>query len=290
MSLDSSAYASLTNDDANVTRKLSVLKHRKKAASNDAQLLMNRIALLQKEEERARKKINHTKDRVEEIMGLRASNESKMKAFNDIADEQNSLKDAIQKKNKAQEAENRKNIQIQTATLLESRKGTVSVMRDQRKKALKSIVKEQQDEVKRKQKKRLEIRRQEEEARKRKEAEKAAQDRKVREEFERKAAAEEAEAKRAEKLVKALEKKEREWIERLRLAQKTQEDAFEYLEETLTVEGQGSPNSRGSPSRSIHGAGADDVRASTTSLASASNASTGGNKPKRKNSAKGEKK
>ena len=53
MSLDSSAYASLTNDDANVTRKLSVLKHRKKAASNDAQLLMNRIALLQKEEERA---------------------------------------------------------------------------------------------------------------------------------------------------------------------------------------------------------------------------------------------
>lgn len=50
-------------EDIDVNRKLSLYKHRKKQAANDAQLLMNRIALLQKEEERARKKIEQTKER-----------------------------------------------------------------------------------------------------------------------------------------------------------------------------------------------------------------------------------
>lgn len=40
----------------NISRQLNVYKHVKKKAANDAQLLMNRIALIQKEEERAKKK------------------------------------------------------------------------------------------------------------------------------------------------------------------------------------------------------------------------------------------
>ena len=54
-------------DAGDVSRRLSILKHKKKQAANDAQLLMNRIALLQKEEERARKKIDQTKDRASGI-------------------------------------------------------------------------------------------------------------------------------------------------------------------------------------------------------------------------------
>lgn len=222
-------------DGLNVNRKLAVYKHRKKAAANDAQLLMNRIALLQKEEERARKKIDHTKERADEILNMRADNAGKMKQFMGHAEKEKSKQDEIQRKNKQQEEENKKNIQIQSQILLESRRGRVLEMRQDRKKALKTIVKEQQSEVKRKQKKRDEIRKAEEAMKKKREADKEAHDRKVREEYEAKALAEEAEARRAEKLVKALEKKEREWIDRLRLAQKTQEDAFEYLEGTLTA-------------------------------------------------------
>lgn len=54
-------------DGGDISRRLSILKHKKQQASNDAQLLMNRIALLQKEEERARKKIDQTKDRASGI-------------------------------------------------------------------------------------------------------------------------------------------------------------------------------------------------------------------------------
>ena len=60
-------------EEANVNRKLSIFKHRKKQASNDAQLLMNRIALLQKEEDRARKKIDDTKERASEIINMRGT-------------------------------------------------------------------------------------------------------------------------------------------------------------------------------------------------------------------------
>jgi hypothetical protein len=231
--LMSSSYDKLTSCDVDVTRKLSVFKHRKKEAANDAQLLMNRIALLQKEEERARKKIDHTRERAIEILDMRSENESKMKNYMEVAGEHKAKQDLVQKKNRSQAAENQKNIQIQTQILLETRRGRVLEMRDERKKALKSIIKDQQAEVKRKQKQRDTVRRLEEEAAAKKEAEKARQDKIVRDQYEAKAAAEESEARRAEKLVKALEKKEREWIEKLRMAQKTQENAFEYLEETL---------------------------------------------------------
>jgi len=58
------------SDELDINRKLSIIKYRKKQAANDAQLLMNRIALLQKEEERARKKIDQTKDRASGIILL----------------------------------------------------------------------------------------------------------------------------------------------------------------------------------------------------------------------------
>ena len=237
MSTSRESLDKLSSGSVNVNRKLAVYKHRKKDAANNAQLLMNRIALLQKEEERARKKIDHTRDRADDILHMRADNAGKMKHFMDHAASEKSKQDEIQRKNKQQEEENKRNIQVKAQILFESRRGRVLEMRNDRKKALKSIVKEQQGEVKRKQKKREEIRQAEAEMKKKREDAKAALDRKIQEEYESKALAEEAEARRAEKLVKALEKKEREWIEKLRLAQKTQEDAFGYLEGTLMTAG-----------------------------------------------------
>ena len=71
----------MTGDSAgNLGRKLSIIKHRKKQATNDAQLLMNRIALLQKEEDRARKKIDFTKEKAKDIILLKSENETRIKA------------------------------------------------------------------------------------------------------------------------------------------------------------------------------------------------------------------
>lgn len=72
--------------DAPVSHKLSILKHRKKQAANDAQLLMNRIALLQKEEERARKKIDATKDRANEILSMRHEHEKRIQVNMNLKD------------------------------------------------------------------------------------------------------------------------------------------------------------------------------------------------------------
>ena len=59
--------------------KLLSAQHRKKQADNDRQLLLNRIALLKKEEVRAWKKIQKTKDRAEEILRMRQENDVRMK-------------------------------------------------------------------------------------------------------------------------------------------------------------------------------------------------------------------
>lgn len=75
-------------DSMDVSRQLSILKHRKKTAANDAQLLLNRIALLQKEEERARRKIEKTKDRASEILTMRDENFQRVDRFVRAAEEE----------------------------------------------------------------------------------------------------------------------------------------------------------------------------------------------------------
>ena len=60
--------------------KLLAAQHRKKQADNDRQLLLNRIALLKKEEARAWKKIEKTKGRAEEIIQMRMENEKRTEA------------------------------------------------------------------------------------------------------------------------------------------------------------------------------------------------------------------
>ena len=89
----------------NANRKLSVYKHIKKKAANDAQLLMNRIALIQKEEERARKKIDQTKDRAVEILALRKENEQRISVYANATGEVQKLQQVMLNKNRAHENE-----------------------------------------------------------------------------------------------------------------------------------------------------------------------------------------
>lgn len=220
-------------DTLDVNRKMSIFKHRKKQASNDAQLLMNRIALLQKEEERARKKIDSTKDRAAEILAMRSENEKRMMQFLNAGSEEQQIQQQLREKNKDQDVEGRRARQAIADMILNKRKEDAIELQMQKRQLTKMMLKEQEKELRLKQQKRDEVRRIQEAAKLKREEEAREKERRVRELYERKAAEEEAEARRAEKLVRELERKEREWISKLRSAQLVQEDAFEHLESAL---------------------------------------------------------
>jgi len=233
--LDINNYDNTTpnSDDVNITRKIFVNKHRKKQAANDAQLLMNRIALLQKEEERARKKVEQTKERAEEVLAMREDNDRRMHEVTLIADMERKIKEEAFRKNFELEEESRmlkvKHIDEQ----MMRRRESVEKLRDMKLKHRFDIIKEKQDDVKKKQAQAVLIKQREFEAKLKREKEKLDQERKIKEYYESKVKAEDDEARRAEALVKALERKEREWIDKLREAQQDQEVAFVELEQTL---------------------------------------------------------
>eukprot|EP01031_Cornospumella_fuschlensis_P035739 gene35739-43348_t len=225
--------------------QLSMLKHVKKKAANDAQLLMNRIALIQKEEERARKKIQQTKERAAEILALRTDNEERIKAYSVAASENKQLQKVLLARNREQEVEGKKARAQRFELLHNRRREEVHEMLTEKKYLTQLMIEEQQRDIVLKQARRERIKKMEEEARERKERERREREAKAREAYEARLRAEEAEARRAEQLVKALERKEREWIERLRAAQGVQESAFLQLERALTSPGHSQSRSPG---------------------------------------------
>lgn len=239
MSGPPSARGAVESSDS--IRLLSIHKHSKKKAANDAQLLMNRIALLQKEEERARRKIEKTKERANVILAIRDSNERKIEQFIQAAEEEKQHTEVLHQQHAATEEETRVLKDRQIKKMLSRKKEAVRDSRIMKHKLRNDVIKMKEDEIRRKQERHEELKRQEMEAKQRKEEKKREQERRIKEHFELKARMEEAEVRRAESLVRALEQKEREWIERLRATQDTQERTFVELEATLQ---QGSPGSK----------------------------------------------
>ena len=141
-------------ETANINRKVSIFKHRKKQAASDAQLLMNRIALLQKEEERARKKIDDTKDRATEIIHMRGENEKRMRDYLSAGNAEQLMREELQRKVKENDAEGRKARQEIHGNILNKRREEAAQLLNQKKLLTKFMLKEQEMELKLKQKKR----------------------------------------------------------------------------------------------------------------------------------------
>jgi DNA repair exonuclease SbcCD ATPase subunit len=244
----------LDEDSSNVNKKLSLLKHMKKKSANDAQLLMytkyfpsyliyftylfflrrNRIALIQKEEERARKKIQETKERAAEIIALRNESERRVAAYVNAAGEVRQLQQVLIAKNREQDTEGKKARQQRLQMIHNQRKEEVGEMLMEKKYLTQLMLQEQSREVQLKQQKREQVKRMEEEMKRKKEQERQERERKRKEQYQKKLMEEAEEAKRAEKLVKILEKKEREWISKLKSTQTMQDTAFEQLENALS--------------------------------------------------------
>ena len=191
---------------------------------------------MQKEEERARKKIELTKEKAMEILLMRTENEKRVKDYVEATGKHTEHKRALQTKAKETDYVMRRTRAEQLETIYYKRRGEVSEMQNERKELSKVMIKDQEKDLRMKQKMCEEIRRKEEEARYKREQDRLESDRRIREAYERKAAAEEADARKAERFVKALEKRERVWMIKLRDTQTMQETAFGQLETALHCE------------------------------------------------------
>lgn len=226
-------HGSMDNTEGDVSRELSVLKHRKKQAANDAQLLLNRIALLQKEEERARRKIEQTKDRASDILSMRDENYKRVERFVRSAEEEAALQNSLHEKNLQMDQQARETRLNQIHKVLSQRQEAVRNMRQQKKEHEKVLLSNYEKELAAKQKKRDLVKQKEEIARMKKIALREAKEKKKHEMFLKKAAEEEREARKAEQFVQMLEQKEKEWFSRLQNTQEVQENAYVYLENAL---------------------------------------------------------
>ena len=199
---------------------------------------------MQKEEERARKKIELSKEKALEILVMRTENEKRVKDYVEATGKHVEHKRALQTKAKETDYVMRRTRAEQLESIHYKRRGEVSEMQNERKELSKVMIKDQEKDLRMKQKMCEVIRRKEEEARYKREQDRLESDRRIREAYERKVAAEEADARKAEKLVKALEKRERVWMIKLRDTQTVQETAFGQLE--IALQGESSPDdSRG---------------------------------------------
>lgn len=212
---------------------LTAAKESRKRAELDAQLLANRIALLKQEEERAWKKIDETRKRAGEIVGLRTVNEGKFMAKEDFyKGKWEGIRHA-----QAQNAYNRDKAKAtRDATekqLIDTKKRIVGEVKAQSHQFLLDKRERQAREEALNAARSDAIRRQRAEAKARVEAEKNAKLNKYRAEYENRVGQEELLRSRTEALVAQMEREEMELIQRLQNTQTVQRRAYEELEGAL---------------------------------------------------------
>jgi len=225
---------------AKLRSNLTAAKEARKRAELDAQLLANRIALLKQEEERAWKKIDETRKRAGEIVGLRTVNEGKFMAKEDFyKGKWEGIRHA-----QAQNAYNRDKAKA-------TRDATERQLHDQKKRIVDEVKaashqhllhkKERQaQEVQLNTERSEAIRRQKAEAKARVEREQEAKLTQFRADYENRVGQEELLRSRTEALVAQMEREEMELIQRLQNTQTVQRRAYEELESALGANNQGS--------------------------------------------------
>jgi len=216
-----------------IRSNLTGAKESRKRAELDAQLLANRIALLKQEEEKAWKKIEETRKRSNEILGLRNANEGKFLAKEDFyKGKWEGIRHA-----QAQNAYNRDRAKA-------TRDATRNLLLENKKKSVQEVKTVSQNNLlQKKERQSLErdinaersaaIRRQKAEAKARVQQEEERRLQKYREDYENRVAQEEMLRARTEALVAQMEKEEMELIQRLQNTQTVQRKAYEELEGAL---------------------------------------------------------
>ncbi|EEQ97737.1 conserved hypothetical protein [Perkinsus marinus ATCC 50983] len=229
----STATSQLQGEVSHMRATLTLAKESRKRSELDAQLLANRIALLKQEEEKAWKKIQETRRKAEQINTLRAENEAKMLAREEMHKKQRQATEAIQVRNASLKDKSRQQREASKSAVLETKRYLVREGREEQMK----LQRQRQEEWMRDRglntTRVTAIRNQKENARKKIEEEKLRKLENSRIEYENKVQQEEAIRSRTESLVSAMEREEMELIQRLQNTQNIQRSAYQELENAL---------------------------------------------------------
>lgn len=226
---------SFSFEEASITQKLNVCTNRRKAAANNMQLLQNRIFLLQKEEDRAKRRIRQTKARAQEILNQREESIRLQQNCILLANSEVEELHFLQERNKCREDLLRKSLELKSKQVQSKKKESASEVKSVKASVAERLSYEREQELLSKKKKRDQIRQREEEARIKREEMKKRQDEKVKLAYQQKLEQEEVAVREAERLVHELEESERLHILRLQMTQNTQDKILSRLEELVVT-------------------------------------------------------
>jgi len=228
-------YSDYQDDDGQYRSQLLESKMIRKKAEEDAQLLANRIALLQLEEKKAMKKIEETKKKAKEIIELKNRNLQAQRERELVKKqkEEEEMRKVVQNKTiKEQVKMNQENNRNQ---LLRRLKDDVELMR-KTKQDMREQTLSQKDEDYMKNVEvvnHIRVKEREAQIKKQKQLEQVKQ--KARIEYESKIQQELLAKEKTDELIARLEQQEMELIQRLQNTQTLQKEAFDDLEKALSV-------------------------------------------------------
>lgn len=228
-------YNDSRSDDSAFRAQLLESKLIRKKAEEDAQLLANRIALLQLEEKRAMKKIEETKKKAKEIMDLKNRNIQKQIEKEEFRKQKEEEEVRKMMENKDKKEQIKQNQDSNRNQLLKRLKDDVQLMRKTKQdvKVLSSQIREEEYAKNVQTAEQIRINREEQQLKKQKRLDEIRE--KARREYENKIDQEVALKDKTDKLIAQLEQQEMELIQRLQNTQTLQKAAFDDLERALSV-------------------------------------------------------
>ncbi|KAF4743531.1 hypothetical protein FOZ62_006413 [Perkinsus olseni] len=266
----STATSQLQGEVSQMRATLTVAKESRKRSELDAQLLANRIALLKQEEEKAWKKIQETRRKAEQINTLRAENEAKVIAKEQMHKKKWEAARASQARNAFMKDKAKQQREATRSAMLESKRHLVREGREEQMKLERQRQEKWMRDMGANTSRATAIRSQRDNAKKRIEQEKFRKLESCRMDYENKVQQEETLRARTEALVSAMEKEEMELIQRLQNTQNIQRSAYQELENALGKSARGPPTSRGEGAmqESYKGSGIKGAASSSMTAAS----------------------
>ena len=224
---------SVATEQSDFESKMLLVKQKKKQAEHDKRLLVNRLALLKKEESKAYKKIEKTRERAEEVLKVRVEHE-RHNSERDARHRRTQRRRKLEAEaNKASEAEARRNRQLAMDHVQQVKFAKVREARSEAAHARDEIRADKLADVMEKQRKRTSIKEGEGKLRAQRQAEKAGVLRANRKAYEKKVREEEEGTVAREREVAHMEREEMKLIQKLKKTQVMQQQAFEDLETAL---------------------------------------------------------
>jgi len=212
---------------------LTAAKETRKRSELDLQLLMNRVALLKSENEKAQKRITETKQRATDIMSLRVANEKKAVAKEKYyRDKWNSVKSA-QAQNAFRRDKQKAQMELVSNCMKAAKASQVQALKQ---KSADHLMHKKEREHQEQEANRLRaamIKKQKDEGLKVRDHSRQEKLRDANLDYEARVATEEMLRVKTEALVAQMEKEEMELISKLQLTQTQQRQAYEELESAL---------------------------------------------------------